>query len=153
MTQDTIGATDLLSSMKYDVGVGGFVGARTELVPTTFSLTPGITGVLFDLTIPQMYADTFANMGVSIFGHAINPGGPGSFGNQVQFANEYALAGKQGTFLDQLLTFGPSVGPYRPGDTYSEYCRPDRSKRFDHRVGIPILYQQKRVDADYDLRR
>src|SRR5262245_18077317 len=99
VSQDTIGATDLLHSMKYDVGVGGFVGARTEIVPATLGNPPGVTGVMFDVTIPQMYADTFANMGVTVFGHALNPGGPGTFGNQVQFQNEYALAGKQGTFL------------------------------------------------------
>jgi len=125
VTQDTIGATDLLSSMKYDVGVGGFVGARTEIVPPTLNNPPGVTGVMFDLTLTQVYTDTFANMGVTVFGHAINPGGPGTFGNQVQFLNEYAIAGKAaGTHLNQLLTFGPSVGPYRPGETFNQIFGP-----------------------------
>src|SRR3954469_18662971 len=103
VTQDTIGATDLLHSMKYNVGVGGFVGARTEIVPPTLNNPPGVTGVMFDVTIPQMYTDTFANMGVTVFGHALNPAGPGTFANQVQFQGEYALAGKQGTLLNQLI--------------------------------------------------
>jgi hypothetical protein len=124
VSQDTIGATDLLHSMKYDVGVGGFVGARTEIVPATLNNPPGVTAVMFDVTIPQRYTDTFANMGVTIFGHALNPGGPGTFGNQVQFANEYALANKQGTFLNQLITLDLSVGPYRPGESFNQIFGP-----------------------------
>ena len=125
VSQDTIGATDLLHSMKYDVGIGGFVGARTEIVPATLNNPPGVTGVMFDVTIPQTYTDTFANMGVTVFGHALNPGGPGTFGNQVQFLNEYALAGKApGTYTNQLLTLGPSVGPYRPGETFNQIFGP-----------------------------
>jgi hypothetical protein len=124
VSQDVIGATDLLHSMKYDVGIGGFVGARTEIVPPTLNNPPGVTAVMFDVTIPQMYTDTFANMGVTIFGHALNPGGPGTFGNQVQFANEYALAGKQGTFLNQLITLDTSVGPYRPGESFNQIFGP-----------------------------
>src|SRR4029078_11589076 len=109
-TQDTIGATDLLHSMKYDVGVGGFVGARTEIVPPTLNNPPGVTDVMFDITIPATYADTFANMGVTVFGHALNPGGPGTFGNQVQFLNEYPIAGKApGTYLNQVINLGTSV--------------------------------------------
>src|SRR5688572_28633831 len=53
VSQDVIGATDLLHSMKYDVGVGGFVGARTEIVPPTLNNPPGVTAVMFDITIPQ----------------------------------------------------------------------------------------------------
>ena len=33
VTQDTIGATHLLNSMKYDVGVGGFVGRAPKSFP------------------------------------------------------------------------------------------------------------------------
>ena len=94
-----------MNSMKYDVGVGGFVGARTEIVPPTLNNPPGVTACLFDLThYRRLYTDTFANMGVTVFGHAMNPGGPGTFGNQVQFADEYAMAGKAaGTYLNQLI--------------------------------------------------
>src|SRR3954452_24005532 len=104
VTQDTIGATDLTHSMKYAVGVGGFVGARTEIVPATLNNLPGVTAVTFDITIPQAYTDTFANMGITLFGHALNPGGPGTFGNQVQFQNEFPIAGKAaGTYLNQVI--------------------------------------------------
>jgi hypothetical protein len=126
VSQDTIGATDLLHSMKYDVGVGGFVGARTEIVPATLNNPPGVTAVMFDVTIPQAYPDTFANMGVTVFGHELNaPGGP-VFGQQVQFANEYALAGKAaGTYKNQLITLDTSVGPYRPGESFNQIFGPD----------------------------
>jgi hypothetical protein len=125
VTQDTIGATHLLNSMKYDVGVGGFVGARTEIVPPTLNNPPGVVGVMFDLTLTAAYTDTFANMGVTVFGHALNPGGPGTFGNQVQFSGEYPIAGKAvGTHLDQVLTLGVSVGPYRVGDTFNQIFGP-----------------------------
>src|SRR5687767_1675112 len=86
--EPTIGVTHLENSLKYEVGVGGFVGARTEaVIPANLGNPPGVAYVLFDLTLPQAYPDTFANMGVTIFGHALNPGGPGTFGNQVQFAD------------------------------------------------------------------
>jgi len=125
VTQDTIGATDLLHSMKYDVGIGGFVGARTEIVPPTLNNPPGVTAVMFDITIPATYADTFANMGVTVFGHALNPGGPGTFGNQVQFLNEYPMAGKApGTYLNQVITLDTSVGPYRPGESFNQIFGP-----------------------------
>jgi len=125
VTQDMIGATHLIHSMKYDVGVGGFVGARTEIVPPTLNNPPGVTDVMFDITIVTPYPDTFANMGVTIFGHAINPGGPGTFGNQVQFANEYAIAGKAaGTYLNQTINLGTSVGPYRPGESFNQIFGP-----------------------------
>jgi hypothetical protein len=123
VTQDTIGATHLLHSMKYDVGVGGFVGARTEIVPPTVNDPPGVKYVLFDLTIPTTYTDTFANMGVTIFGHDLNAGGGTSFGNQVQFADEYPIAGKlPGTYLDQRIDLDFSLGPYAPsvGKSFNE---------------------------------
>jgi hypothetical protein len=125
VSQDTIGATDLLHSMKYNVGIGGFVGARTEIVPPTLNNPPGVTDVMFDITIPATYTDTFANMGVTVFGHALNPGGPGTFGNQVQFLNEYPMAGKApGTYLNQLINLGTSVGPYRPGESFNQIFGP-----------------------------
>jgi len=125
VSQDTIGATDLLHSMKYDIGIGGFVGARTEIVPPTLNNPPGVTDVMFDITITQAYTDTFANMGVTLFGHALNPGGPGTFGNQVQFLNEYPIAGKApGTYTNQSINLGTSVGPYRPGESFNQIFGP-----------------------------
>jgi hypothetical protein len=64
-------------------------------------------------------------MGVTVFGHALNPGGPGTFGNQVQFQGEYAMAGKApGTYLNQVINLGVSVGPYRPGETFNDIFGP-----------------------------
>jgi hypothetical protein len=123
--EPTIGVTHLENSLKYEVGVGGFVGARTETVPPTLNNPPGVTAVMFDLTIPQTYTDTFANMGVTVFGHALNPGGPGTFGNQVQFQNEYPMAGKApGTYLNQTINLNLSVGPYRPGESFNQIFGP-----------------------------
>jgi hypothetical protein len=124
--EPTIGVTHLENSLKYEVGVGGFVGARTEsVVPPTLNNPPGVVAVMFDITIPQTYTDTFANMGVTVFGHALNPGGPGTFGNQVQFQNEYPMAGKApGTYLDQTINLDLSVGPYRPGESFNQIFGP-----------------------------
>jgi hypothetical protein len=124
--EPTIGVTDLENSLKYEVGTGGFVGARTEsVIPPTLGNPPGVVAVMFDITIPQTYTDTFANMGVTVFGHALNPGGPGTFGNQVQFANEYPMAGKApGTYLNQMITLDLSVGPYRPGESFNQIFGP-----------------------------
>ena len=121
--EPTIGVTHLDHSMQYSVGVGGFVGARTELVPATLNDPPGVQYVLFDLTIPQAYPDTFANMGITIFGHDLNAGGGTSFGNQVQFADELAMAPLgAGTFLDQRIDLDFSLGPYGPsvGKSFNE---------------------------------
>jgi hypothetical protein len=78
---------------------------------------------LFDLTLPAAYSDTFANMGVTVFGHDLNPGGGTSFGNQVQFADELAMAPLgAGTHLNQRIDLDSSIGPYLPsvGKSFNE---------------------------------
>jgi hypothetical protein len=86
VTQDTIGATHGDFSMKYDVGVGGFVGARTEtVIPLALNNPPGVKAVLFDVNIPAAFAGTFAVIGISGFGHDLDNA---SFGNPFQFADE-----------------------------------------------------------------
>src|SRR4051812_40297030 len=76
VTQDTIGATELLHSMKYDVGIGGFVGARTEsVIPPELNDPPGVDYVLFDMFVPAAYQGTFADIGVTVFGHELNAPG------------------------------------------------------------------------------
>jgi hypothetical protein len=114
--EPVIGVTHLENSMRYTVGVGGFVGARTEIVPPTVNNPPGVKYVLFDLTLPEAYPDTFANMGVTFFGHALNkPGGP-EFGHQIQFADELLMASLgAGTHLNQRIDLDASVGPYSFG--------------------------------------
>ena len=92
--EPTIGVTHLENSLKYEIGVGGFVGARTEsIIPVALNDPPGVDYVLLDLTITQTYPDTFANLGITVFGHALNaPGGP-VFGHQVQFNGTIDMAG------------------------------------------------------------
>ena len=85
-SQDTIGATEGSFSLKYDVGNGGFVGARTEtVIPAALGNPPGVDYVLFDMYVPAAYGGTFADMGVTVFGHDI----PDSlFGLQAQFGQD-----------------------------------------------------------------
>ncbi len=93
VSQDTIGATEQTHSMKYDVGAGGFVGARTEtVVPAALNNPPGVDYVLFDMDIPAAYGGTFADIGVTVFGHALNFGGGPLFGLQAQFADTESIA-------------------------------------------------------------
>jgi hypothetical protein len=91
VTQEpTIGVTHLENSMKYDVvAAQGFVGARTEIVPPALNNPPGVSHVLFDLFMPAAYAGTFADMGVTVFGHDIDNG---NFGIQSQFTDTVSLA-------------------------------------------------------------
>jgi hypothetical protein len=91
VTQEpTIGVTHLENSMRYAVVASqGFVGARTELVPPQLNNPPGVSHVLFDLFMPAAYAGTFADMGVTVFGHDIDNG---NFGIQSQFTDTVSLA-------------------------------------------------------------
>jgi hypothetical protein len=126
VTQDVIGATHGAYSMKYAVGNGGFVGARTEtLIPPTLGNPPGVNSVLFDMTIVDAYAGGFADIGVTVFGHALNPGGPGTFGNSVQFADTEPIAGKApGTYTNLSISLSNSVGTYRPGESFNQIFGP-----------------------------
>ena len=89
--EGTLGVTHLLNSMRYTTGTGGFVGARTEIVPPTFNNPPGVTHVLLDMYIPEIPTGiTFADMGVTVFGHDIDNG---VFGIQNQFTDTVSIAG------------------------------------------------------------
>jgi len=126
VTQDTIGATHLQHSMKYDVGTGGFVGARTEsVIPPELNDPPGVDYVLFDMFVPAAYQGTFADIGVTVFGHELNaPGGP-VFGQQVQFADTEPIAGKApGQYFDLKIFLNQSVGPYRSGESFNQIFGP-----------------------------
>jgi hypothetical protein len=86
VTQDTIGATQGTHSLKYSVGGGGFVGARTEtVIPAALGNPPGVDYVLFDLNLPEAYTGTFADLGVTVFGHDLPDG---FFGLQAQFGQD-----------------------------------------------------------------
>jgi hypothetical protein len=92
VTQDTIGATHLQHSMKYAAGAGGFVGARTEtVIPAGLNNPPGVESVVFDMNIPEIPVGlTFADIGVTVFGHDIDNG---VFGIQSQFTDTVSIVG------------------------------------------------------------
>lgn len=124
--EPTLGVTDGDFSLKYEVGAGGFVGARTEaVIPATLNDPPGVQFVLFDLTLPEAYQDTFADIGITVFGHALNAPGGAEFGHQVQFADQLAMAPLgAGTHLNQRIDLDFSLGPYRPGESFNDIFGP-----------------------------
>ena len=126
VTQDTIGATEGSHSMKYAVNTGGFVGARTEtVIPAALNDPPGVSHVLFDATFVDPYAGGFADIGVTLFGHALNAPGGAEFGHQVQFANTVSLAVLgAGTHQDLRIDLDSSVGPYRFGESFNDIFGP-----------------------------
>jgi hypothetical protein len=119
VTQDTIGATVGEHSMKYAVAGGGFVGARTEtVIPAALGNPPGVEYVLFDMFVPEEYAGTFADVGVTVFGH-----GGGQFGLQAQFADLVSIAGKApGQYVDQRIDLVGSTNPltFAPNETFNQ---------------------------------
>ena len=125
VTQEpTIGVTHLENSLKY-VTTGGFVGARTEsVIPPTLNDPPGVIAVLFDLTLTEALAPGFADLGVTVFGHALNAPGGAQFGHTVQFADTEPIGGKApGTYPVQI-NLNQSAGPYRPGESFNAIFGP-----------------------------
>ncbi len=124
--ESVIGVTHGAKSMKYAAGNDSFVGARTEtVIPATLNDPPGVAFVLFDMTLADAYAGGFADIGVTVFGHALNPGGPGSFGNQVQFSDTVSIAtAGVGTHKNLRIDLDNSQGPYRPGESFNEIFGP-----------------------------
>lgn len=92
VSQDTIGVTDGRFSLKYAAGAGGFVGARTEaVIPAGLNNPPGVKSILFDMAIVEIPVGlTFADMGVTVFGHDIDGG---VFGVQYQFTDTVSIVG------------------------------------------------------------
>lgn len=95
ITQDTIGATDGISSMKMSIVQGAtFVGALTAVLPEEIGDPPGMDTVLFDLTITEAFpAEGFVDAGITVFG-ASQPDDPNGqqFGLQAQFFdNQFPL--------------------------------------------------------------
>jgi hypothetical protein len=123
--EPTIGVTHGDNSLKYVVAAGSFVGARTEsVIPAALNDPPGVASVLFDLTLTETYTDTFADLGITVFGHQLNAT-PQVFGQQVQFADQYSMAGlAPGTYLNQRIDLDLSVGPYRPGESFNAIFGP-----------------------------
>lgn len=88
----SIGVTDGTTSLKYDAGAGGFVGVRTEtVIPAGLNNPPGVKSVLFDMAIADIPVGlTFADIGVTVFGHDIDGG---TFGIQSQFTDTVSIVG------------------------------------------------------------
>ena len=73
------------------------------------------------MNIPTAYGGTFADIGVTVFGHDLNPGGGTSFGNQVQFADTESIAALgAGQHNNLRIDLDLSVGPYRAGESFNE---------------------------------
>jgi len=103
VTQDTFGATNLTHSMKVTVVTGAtFVGALTGVVNPLIGDPPGVSSLLFDMTLDQPFTGGFALVGVTIFG-ASQPGPGQQFGLQAQFADFEHIDGKApGTYTVQI---------------------------------------------------
>lgn len=122
--EPTIGVTHLENSLKYEAGPGGFVGVRTETVPAALNDPPGVNYVLFDLTITEPYAGTFADIGVTVFGHALNAPGGAEFGHQVQFADTVSFATLPvGTYPDMRIDLNLAQS-YRAGESFNDIFGP-----------------------------
>jgi hypothetical protein len=127
VTQEpTIGVTHLENSLKYEVGAATFVGARTEtVVPAALNDPPGVAAVLFDMTLASPFAGGFADIGVTVFGHALNAPGGAQFGHQVQFSDTEPIGGKAaGTYKDIRIDLSQSAGPYRAGESFNSIFGP-----------------------------
>ncbi|HEY4234692.1 MAG TPA: PEP-CTERM sorting domain-containing protein [Lacipirellulaceae bacterium] len=121
-SQDTIGATDGLHSLKYTVPAGAtFTGALTGSVPGILNNPPGVGHVTFDMTIAQgdTFTGGFAVLGITMFG--IGPGP--SFGLQAQFSPLIHIDGKApGTYKDLQI---PLIGAtnqvdFTPNQTFNQ---------------------------------
>jgi hypothetical protein len=122
----TTGVTHGTRSLRYEVPTAGFAGARTEtVIPPTLNDPPGVSHVLFDMTLTGTYTGTFADIGVTVFGHALNaPGGP-QFGHTVQFTNTVSIAALPvGTHSNLRINLDQSAGPYRPGESFNAIFGP-----------------------------
>jgi hypothetical protein len=112
VTQDTIGATNLLHSMKASVVTGAtFVGALTSIVPAPLNNPPGVDAIKFDMTIGpnDVFTGGFDVLGITVFG--LNA--PlGQFGLQAQFAPLVHIEGKAaGTYTDLTIPLTGATNP------------------------------------------
>lgn len=129
VTQDTIGATDGINSLKASVVNGAtFVGALTGNIPAPIGDPPGIQSIFFDLTIPQggEFTGGFAVVGVTIFG-ASQPGPGQQFGLQAQFADFEHIGGKAaGTYTVQIdLSSATHPTTFATGQSFNQIFGPN----------------------------
>jgi hypothetical protein len=115
VSQETsIGVTEGASSLKVEVGPDGFTGVRTTTVlPAALGNPPGISHVLFDLTLATEYAGGFGDIGITFFGHALNHLPAPDFGLQAQFGDLESFAGKApATYSDLRIDLTAAADPY-----------------------------------------
>jgi hypothetical protein len=109
-TQDTTGATQGDYALRASVPAGAtFVGGITGTLPAAIGDPPGVDFVLFDMTLGpnDVFPGAFANMGVTIWGCDQS----GGCGNQAQFMDEEAIAGKgAGTYSDIRIDLSSAHG-------------------------------------------
>jgi hypothetical protein len=139
VTQDTIGTTQGLNSMRVEVPVppgGTFVGALTSSVPTALQ-NPGLASyVLYDLTInagEEYTGAGFADMGVTIFGYQ-----GATFGLQSQFADYESIGAKSaGTYKDIRIDLDNSL--HYPGKSLRQLLD---DGDFDGVTGFQFYFNQ-----------
>lgn len=125
VAQSTTGVTEGQFSLEYRVGVGGFVGAHTEtVIPPALNNPPGVQSILFDMTITEPYGGTFADIGITVFGHLLNSD-PQDFGKQVQFPGTVSIAALGvGTHKDLEIVLDNAQGPFGVGKSFNEIFGP-----------------------------
>jgi hypothetical protein len=96
ITEDTIGATDGVMSMKFAMTQAGtFVGALTSILAPEIGDPPGLEEVIFDLTLTEAFPVAgFVNTSISVFAMS-RPDHPlgQQFGIHVQFLGNEAAVG------------------------------------------------------------
>ncbi len=116
VTQDTIGATEGASSLKVAISNGQtFVGAlASELAPSVGD-PPGLDYFLVDITIPEAFTGTFADLGVTFFGDS-QPNYPGGqvAGAQVQFIRDQVSLGALGPGTHRNVLLDLTRGNFHP---------------------------------------
>lgn len=129
VASDTIGATDGTGSMNVSV-VGGatFVGALTGNVPGALGDPPGVSKILFDMTIApgQEFTGGFAVVGVTIFG-ASQPGPGQQFGLQAQFADFEQIGGKAAGTYPVVIDLSSATHPltFATGQSFNDIMGPN----------------------------
>lgn len=113
VTQDTIGATQGVNSMRVEIPTGQtFVGALTGVAPPALS---SASSILLDLTInagEEYTGAGFADMGVTVYGYK-----GAVFGIPVQFASYATVARTAGAYLDVPFSLDSSI---QGGPTYGK---------------------------------
>lgn len=149
VVNDTIGATTGSGSLRVDVPEGAFfVGALTTTFPPELGDPPGVTFVLFDLTLQESFTGAFANLGITIFG-ASQPGPGQQFGIQAQFADEFAVDGLAPGTYPVAIQLDSATNPidFTPDQSFNEIVGTSGSGPTDLIVTGFQIFASKSPDA------